>query len=113
MTQEQLREYNKLTSSGKVFYNQYMANHPEQSHAQAMSYAKICEDIGNEFPPRNGNSIKEIIEEAIRKAREFIRREIPRIFDQVRNAFDSLLSRLANAIEVTWETIKRWFRDIF
>ena len=78
-----------------------------------MSYAKICEDIGNEFPPRNGNSIKEIIEEAIRKAREFIRREIPRIFDQVRNAFDSLLSRLANAIEVTWETIKRWFRDIF
>lgn len=113
MTQEQLREYNKLTPSGKIFYNQYMATHPEQSHAQAMSYAKICEGLGDEFPPRNETTIKEIIEAAIRKAREFIRREIPRIFDQVRSAFDNLLSRLASAIEVTWETIKRWFRDTF
>lgn len=126
MTSEELREYNKLSPFDKTLYNQYKALHPGDSHSQAFTYATICGDggIGGEINNPGGGggggggdhktkTIKELVTEAIKKAREFIQREVPRIFDQVRNVFDNLLNRLSRAIEVTWETIKGWFRDIF
>lgn len=114
MTPEELREYNKLTPFEKTLYNQYKALHPGDSHSQAVTYAKICGEngIGGTIGG-DGTTLKDLVTEAIKKAREFIKREVPRIFDQVRNIFDNLLNRLSRAIEVTWETIKGWFRDIF
>ena len=113
MTSEELREYNKLTTFEKTLYNQYKALHPGDSHSQALTYAKICGDGGIGSSIGGGGSIKEIVTEAIKKAREFIRTEIPRIYGQVRSAFESLLSRLADTIVVTWNTIKSWLADIF
>lgn len=121
MTSEELREYNKLTTFEKTLYNQYKALHPGDSHSQALTYAKICGD-GDGIGGKNGIgrgtegtgvTIKEIVTEAIRKAREFIRREVPRIYAQVKSAFENLLNRLAHTVEVTWNTIKSWFSDLF
>ena len=109
MTQQELSEYNKLTSAGKVFYNQYKEMHPGATHAQAMTYAQICTgiEIGGQ------TTIKEIIQTAVRRAREWIRTQVPRIFNQVRDAIDNLLSRLATALVNTWEAIKVILGDIF
>ena len=115
MTSDELKEYNKLTPFEKALYNQYKALHPGDSHSQALTYAKICGDrdgIGG-GKLGGGDSIKEIVMEAISRAREFIKREVPRIFEQVKFAFEKLLNRLAQTVEVTWDAIKRWFNDIF
>lgn len=114
MTSEELREYNKLTTFEKTLYNQYMALHPGDSHSQAITYAKICgpDGIGSGIPGR-GDTIKDIVTNAIKKAREFIMREVPRIYNQVKYAFENLLDRLAQKIEVTWDAIKRWLNEIF
>ena len=109
MTQQELNEYNKLNSSGKMFYNEYMKNHPEATHVQAMTYAKICGGIEID----DGTNIKKIITAAIRQAREWIRTEVPRIFNQVSNALDNLLNRVATAAVNTWETIKKILGDLF
>lgn len=116
MTSEELKEYNKLTAFEKILYNQYKALHPGDSHSQALTYAKICGDgggIGTGDGIGGGGTVKEIVTEAVRKAKDFIRREIPRIFNQVRYAFENLLNRLAQTVEVTWDAIKKWFNDIF
>ena len=114
MTPEQLKESNKLTPLGKASYNQYKAQHPDHSHSQAFTYATICEGLGGGRGIGPGPiSIKEIVTEAVRKAKEFIEREVPRIFEQVRYVFENLLNRLAQTIEVTWDAIKRWLGDIF
>lgn len=110
MTQQELREYNKLTPEGKVFYDQYMKMHPAASHGQAMTYAKICTGIEIPTGPIN---IKEIVKAAIRKAREWLRTEVPRIFEQVRATIDNLLNRLATAVLDTWDAIKRWLSIMF
>lgn len=108
MTQQELNEYNKLDSSGKMFYNEYMKVHPEATHVQAMTYAKICGGIEINDP----DPIM-IITAAIRQAREWIRTEVPRIFNQVSNALDNLLNRVATAAVNTWEAIKKFLGDLF
>lgn len=110
MTQQELNEYNKLNSSGKMFYNAYMKDHPEATHVQAMTYAKICGGIEIDVGPID---IKKIIIAAIRQAREWIRTEVPRIFNQVSNALDNLLNRVATAAVNTWEAFKKFLGDLF
>ena len=110
MTQQELREYNKLPSEGKIFYDQYMKMHPAASHGQAMTYTTIR--IGIEIP-KGPIDIKEIVKAAIRKAREWLRTEVPRIFEKVRSTIDNLLNRLATDVLDTWNAVKRWLSDMF
>lgn len=110
MTQIELEDYNKLSACEKSLYNMYKVSHPEASHDQALAYAKICCSV--EVPPEPID-ITTLIKNAVKNAIDFLRRDIPRVYEKVKYALSNLMDRLTNAVEVTWDTIKRWINEAF
>lgn len=106
MTQEELKEYNKLTKNGRKTYDFYRDLHPEWSHTQIMTMA-IVGEIGP------GPGIIEQIREIFKKAAEYMSREFPRIFEKVKHGFATIISRLQNAVTTTWDKIIKWIGEVF
>lgn len=107
MTQEELKEYNKLTKKGRKTYDFYRDLHPEWSHTQIMTMA-IVGEIGP--PPTN---IIEQIREMFQKAAEYMSREFPRIFEKVKHGFTTIINRLTNTVVTTWDKIIKWIGEVF
>jgi len=117
MTQEERKEYEKLNTTEKALYKLAQQQHPGWGHGQCLTWAKICGVV--ELPPNNrgtgnetGPSIREILTAAVKKAQDYIQYEFPRIYREVRATFEQLLSKLRNAISVTWNTIVEFFKNL-
>ena len=107
MTQEELKEYNKLTKKGRKTYDFYRDLHPEWSHTQIMTMVMVSEIE----PPRG--TIIEQIREMFQKAAEYMSREFPRIFEKVKNGFTTIINRLTNTVVTTWDKIIKWIGELF
>lgn len=107
MTQEELKEYNKLTKNGRKTYDFYRDLHPEWSHTQIMTMAIVSEI---RIP---GGTIIEQIREMFQKAAEYISREFPRIFEKVKNGFTTIINRLTNTVVTTWDKVIKWIGELF
>jgi len=115
MTDIELQEYNQLTTCQKEAYNMGMKYHPDWSHAQAITYANII--CINPFPPENngggtGTTPKDIFAVMIEKAEEFIKRDFPRIYIQVKQYFVEILKKIKNAVVTTWNQIIEFFSNL-
>lgn len=117
MTEQQKKEYNTLSIKGKNYYDSYVLDHPNDTHEQAYTYAvtmiKLSGEIGDNINKGGKKTLKEIISISIEKARDFMRVEVPRIFEKVRHVFDNLLNRLRTTVIDTWDKIVEWFNDTF
>lgn len=112
MTDEELKEYNKLSQNGKDAYNTGMRIHPEWSHKQAMTYATIV-IMTQETPLPPGPdpiTFKEIYKNIIIKAQQFIQKDFPRIYQQVKDYFVQAIDWLTNAVNVTLNKIIDFFK---
>lgn len=112
MTDEELKEYNKLSQNGKDAYNTGMRIHPEWSHKQAMTYATIViMTQDTPLPPGpNPITLKEIYKKIIIKAQQFIQKDFPRIYQQVKDYFVQAIDWLTNAVNVTLNSIIDFFK---
>lgn len=111
MTQEELNEYNKLSQEGKDLYNWGMRQHPEWTHKQAFTFAVIGGIASGPFNDPNGTEPPGALYERILvKAQEFIKKDFPRIYQQVKDVFRRAIDWLANAVTVTLNKIIDFFR---
>lgn len=118
MTQEELNEYNRLTPQQKQFYNMGMEAYPGWSHAQAFSYAIICDPTNYDDitiinqNDGNGSDKNKILKAVISKVNNIIEKDFPRIYKQVKEKFSQILCWLDNAVSATWNSILNWFRTL-
>lgn len=111
MTQEDLNEYNKLSPNEKDIYNMGMRQHPDWSHAQAMTFvAVVVVTIDPPDPPTTMEMIKEFYKQTVMRAQIFIETNFPRVYQQVRDTFKKVIDWLTNAVNVTLNKILDFFR---
>lgn len=110
MTQEELKEYNKLSQIGRDTYNTGMRAHPEWTHGQAMTYVSIVLTALGELPTEDEVKIKDLYLRVIVKAQKFIETDFPRIYQQVKDFFKEAIDWLANAVNVTLNKIIDFFK---
>lgn len=116
MTEEELKEYNRLPPEGKDAYNSGMRVHPEWTHGQAMTYATIVKIAlgGPTELPTGGttgeNELKRIYQTILIKAQQFIQTDFPRIYHQVKETFKKAIEWLSNAVNVTLNKIIDFFK---
>lgn len=115
MTQEELKEYNKLSQIGRDTYNTGMRANPEWTHEQAMTYVSIVLTAIGEPIPLPGRdedevNIKDLYLRVIVKAQKFIETDFPRIYQQVKGLFKEAIDWLANAVNVTLNKIIDFFK---
>lgn len=112
MTEQELKDYNRLTPEGKKFYDLYKGMHPEWNHSpQLMTMVSIC--CQNPF---NGDKMnvpnpttKEIIAECIRRADKYMEENFPGIYPSVRAFFTSITNAIRRVAEITWDFIVKLF----
>lgn len=116
MTEEDLKDYNILPPEWKDAYNLGMRTHPEWTHSQALTYAHI---VGvaltgeNSIPPGEPTDkpdFKKIYQAILIKAQQFIQRDFPRIYHQVKETFKKAIDWLSTTIEVTINKIIDFFK---
>lgn len=115
MTQEELKEYNKLSQIGRDTYNTGMRANPEWTHRQAMTYVSVVLVAIGERMPTGGSDvdevkIKDLYLRVIMKAQKFIETDFPRIYQQVKDFFKEAIDWLANAVNVTLNKIIDFFK---
>lgn len=115
MTEEDLKDYNRLPPEWKDAYNSGMRAHPEWTHSQALTYANIVGVAlgGDNLPPggpTSENEFKKIYQAILIKAQQFIQRDFPRIYHQVKETFKKAIDWLSNAIDVTINKIIDFFK---
>ena len=104
MTAEERKDYNRLTSSQKRYYDLYMGMHPDWGHGQLITMAILC---GEGLP--EGPKIKDILLENIRKVDQFMEENFPSIYPRVKEFFVRLGNALKTAVQVTWDYIVSLF----
>lgn len=109
MTSIELREYESLSDEGKEFYQLYRKRHPEWNHEQLMMQVSIClmDPFGDDNKP--SISFREIVEEVLKKARDYINREFPRIYEKIKAKFAMVLEKINTLCSLTWEKIVDFF----
>ena len=110
MTQEELKEYNKLTKKGRKTYDFYRDLHPEWSHTQIMTMVMVSEI---KPPIDDEGGFIEQIREMFKQAAEYMSREFPRIFEKVKYGFSTIINRLKDMVVTTWDKIIKWIGEIF
>lgn len=119
MTEEDLKDYNRLPPEGKDAYNSGMRAHPEWTHSQAMTYAYIVLAALNPgsdptmIPPGGPTSptdFNKIYQTILIKAQQFIQRDFPRIYHQVKESFKKAIDWLSTTIVVTFNKIIDFFK---
>ena len=115
MTQEELKEYNKLSQIGRDTYDTGMRANPEWTHGQAMTYVYIVLTAIGEPMPTGGSDedkgkLKALYLRVIVKAQKFIETDFPRIYQQVKDSFKDAIAWLANAVNVTLNKIIDFFK---
>lgn len=114
MTQEELKEYNKLSQIGKDIYNTGMRANPEWTHGQAMTYVSIVVTAMGEPMLDKGREdegkLKALYMRILVKAQKFIETDFPRIYQQVKDFFKEATDWLANAVNVTLNKIIDFFK---
>lgn len=117
MTAEELKEYNSLPPEGKDAYNSGMRANPGWTHSQALTYTYIVlaalDPTKNPIPPggpTDGNEFNKIYQAILIKAQQFIQRDFPRIYHQVKETFKKAIDWLSTTIEVTINKIIDFFK---
>ena len=120
MTDIELQEYNKLSITERDIYNRAMVQHPDWSHQQALTYTQIVKSAGDVVGgPRPGTGrdtgggtgvdIREVLTDVMYKAEQFIRDRFPRIYSQVKQTFDKVISKVKSGLIKAWNEIMSWF----
>lgn len=111
MTDIELQEYNELSIELRNYYNMGMAQHPEWSHKQALTFAIVVGSAGDIVQdPIGGNPGPDtILGEVLQKAKNFIEEKFPRIYLMVKTTFDNVISKVKSGLIKAWNEIMSWF----
>lgn len=105
MTESERKDYKKLTSAGKDYYDMAKRNHPDWSHNQVMTFVAITINLQ---PPRNKiETLRDLLLATIEKAKEFLNFNFPDLYKQVIDSFDSIVLSIQNTANVAVETIQK------
>lgn len=101
MTPQEREEYNRLSPTGKEYYDMYMRRNPGASHVNAYKLAvrndkteRLVNTGGRDIDLDDPKVQKGILEETA----EFIARMAPRVWAQVRSDFQRAIAYLGDLI---------------
>lgn len=128
MTEEQMESYNKLGKIQQGYFDEYVEEYPNTTFEEAIRVASVCATAGKKGPEiarKGGNPEEELKKNSVQKeilerAAKYIRDVLPKVWENVKNAFSSAISTLTNAIRNGIEYVRDivddaidWVCDLF